>query len=317
VLLEAVRGLARPMSMVHMAERDFDKDYDYIPAETKGEWRLPAGLKRSLPFYFRRKWVSFGEPIPLFEHLHKTFGKIAHYRFMGTVIVFVNDPEWINEILVNQSQSFVKERTLKRMKILLGEGLITSDDPIHMRQRRIAAPAFHRQRIAGSAGQIVASAAATREGWREGVEFDLAEARWTIPAERMKMDTPHIVPLSRQAVEVLRALKLLTGNGRFVLPGANDNKKPISNNTILYALYRLGYRDRMTGHGFRGLASTILHEKGFDEAHIELQLAHMKRDKVAAAYNHAKYLKQRAEMMQWWAGYLDAQLAKGRRSLAA
>ena len=73
----------------------------------------------------------------------------------------------------------------------------------------------------------------------------------------------------------------------------------------------------MTGHGFRGLASTILNENGFDEAHIELQLAHMKRNKVAAAYNHAKYLKQRITMMQWWADYLDAQLAKGRRALAA
>lgn len=148
-------------------------------------------------------------------------------------------------------------------------------------------------------------------------EFDLDEARWTIPPERMKMKTPHIVPLSRQAVEVLRALKLLTGNGRLVFPGANNKNKPMSNNTILYALYRLGYQNRMTGHGFRGLASTILNENGFDEAHIELQLAHMKRNKVAAAYNHAKYLKQRTEMMQWWADYLDAQLAKGRRALAA
>jgi integrase len=148
-------------------------------------------------------------------------------------------------------------------------------------------------------------------------EFDLGEARWTIPAERMKMDTPHIVPLSRQAVEVLRALKLLTGNGRLVFPGAKDKKKPMSNNTILNALYRLGYRDRMTGHGFRGLASTILHENGFDEAHIELQLAHMKRNRVAAAYNHAKYLKQRTAMMQWWADYLDAQLAKGRTAPVA
>jgi integrase len=148
-------------------------------------------------------------------------------------------------------------------------------------------------------------------------EFDLDEARWIIPAERMKMNTPHIVPLSRQALEVLRALKLLTGNGRLVFPGANNRNKPMSNNTILYALYRLGYRDRMTGHGFRGLASTILNENGFDESHIELQLAHMKRNKVAAAYNHAKYLKQRTTMMQWWADYLDAQLAKGRRALAA
>jgi integrase len=148
-------------------------------------------------------------------------------------------------------------------------------------------------------------------------EFDLDEARWVIPAERMKMNTPHIVPLSRQAVEILRALKLLTGNGRLVFPGANDKNRPMSNNTILYALYRLGYRDRMTGHGFRGLASTVLNENGFDEAHIELQLAHMRRNKVAAAYNHAKYLKQRTEMMQWWADYVDAQLAKGRRALAA
>jgi integrase len=148
-------------------------------------------------------------------------------------------------------------------------------------------------------------------------EFDLDNARWTIPPERMKMDTPHIVPLSRQAVEVLRALKLLTGNGRLIFPGANDKNKPISNNTILFALYRLGYQGRMTGHGFRGLASTILNESGFDEAHVELQLAHMKRNKVAAAYNHAKYLKPRTVMMQWWADYLDAQLAKGREALAA
>jgi integrase len=144
--------------------------------------------------------------------------------------------------------------------------------------------------------------------WRE---FDLENARWNIPAERMKMDTPHIVPLSLQAVEIFRALRLLTGNGVLVFPGANDKKRPMSNNTILFALYRLGYKGRMTGHGFRGLASTLLHENEFADEHIELQLAHQKRNKVAAAYNHAKYLTQRAEMMQWWADYLDAQLADG------
>ena len=148
----------------------------------------------------------------------------------------------------------------------------------------------------------------------EWPEFDLDKARWDIPAERMKMDTPHIVPLSRQSVDVLRALQLLTGNGRFVFPGAHDKNKPMSNNTILFALYRLGYKGRMTGHGFRGLASTILHENDFADEHIELQLAHLKRNKVAAAYNHAKYLSQRASMMQWWADYLDAQLAKGEES---
>jgi integrase len=149
------------------------------------------------------------------------------------------------------------------------------------------------------------------------LEFDLDNARWVIPPERMKMATPHIVPLSCQSVEVLRALKLLTGNGKLIFPGANDKNISMSNNTILGALYRLGYQGRMTGHGFRGLASTILNESGFDEAHVELQLAHMKRNKVAAAYNHAKYLQQRTVMMQWWADYLDGQLAYGRKIFAA
>lgn len=161
--------------MPETSPRNFDKEYDYVPAHTRGEWRLPPGLRRALPFYFRRKWVNFGEPIPLFEHLHKVFGRIAYYRFLGTTIVFINDPEWINEILVNQVSAFVRERTIVRLKILLGEGLITSDDPIHMRQRRIAAPAFHRQRIAGYADQIVTNAAAAAESWHEGQELDIAD----------------------------------------------------------------------------------------------------------------------------------------------
>lgn len=149
---------------------------DYTEARTEGEYRLPAGLRRPLHRYFRRPWVNFGRPIPLFEHLHRTFGRIAHYRFMGTTIVFINDPEWIAEILITQANSFVKERTLRRMKILLGEGLITSDDPIHMRQRRIAAPAFHRQRIAAYADNMVASTATVRDSWRAGEEIDVADA---------------------------------------------------------------------------------------------------------------------------------------------
>jgi integrase len=114
-------------------------------------------------------------------------------------------------------------------------------------------------------------------------EFDLDGARWDLPAERRKMHTPHIVPLSQQSIAVLLALSLLTGNGRLVFPGANDKQKPMPNNTILFALYRLGYKGRMTGHGFRGLASTIWHENGFQDEHVELQLAHQKRNKVAAA----------------------------------
>ncbi len=142
----------------------------------------------------------------------------------------------------------------------------------------------------------------------EWSEFDLDAARWDIPKERMKMETPHIVPLSRQAVEVLRALKMLTGRGKLVFPGDLDKNKPMSNNTILKALERMGYKGIMTGHGWRGIASTVLYENGFQEAHVELQLAHQKRDAVAAAYNHAKYLKQRTVLMQWWADSVPSDL---------
>ncbi len=138
-------------------------------------------------------------------------------------------------------------------------------------------------------------------------EIDLESAQWRIPAERMKMDTPHIVPLSRQAIEVLQTLHLQTGNSEFMFPSHNYGGKAqtMSNNTILKALERMGYKGRMTGHGFRGIASTALHEQGFDHQHIELQLAHAERNEVSAAYNHALYLKQRTAMMQHWADYLD------------
>jgi integrase len=136
-------------------------------------------------------------------------------------------------------------------------------------------------------------------------EFDLKAARWDIPAERMKMKTPHIVPLSSQAVNILKTLHLVSGHSPLLFPGERDHEKPMSNNTILGALARMGYKGRMTGHGFRGIASTLLHEMGFNHAHIELQLAHQERDAVSAAYNHATYLRERAKMMQQWADYLD------------
>ena len=136
-------------------------------------------------------------------------------------------------------------------------------------------------------------------------EFDLENARWDIPAERMKMRTPHIVPLARQALEVLEMLRELTGNNEWLFPGDLNAAQPMSNNTILKALERMGYKGRMTGHGFRGLASTILHEQGYVHDHIELQLAHAPRNAVSAAYNHALYLEPRARMMQDWADFLE------------
>jgi integrase len=136
-------------------------------------------------------------------------------------------------------------------------------------------------------------------------EFDLEAARWDIPAERMKMRTPHIVHLSGQALDVLATLRTLTGQSEWLFPGDRNAKKSMSNNTILKALERMGYKSRMTGHGFRGLASTILHEQGYNHEHIELQLAHAPRNAVSAAYNHALYLEPRAKMMQGWADYLE------------
>ncbi len=141
-------------------------------------------------------------------------------------------------------------------------------------------------------------------------EFDLDAAEWRIPAERMKMRTPHIVPLSPQAIEVVQALQTLANGRELVFPGERDHAKPMSNNTILGALKRMGYAGRMTGHGFRGVASTILHELGYGHHFIELQLAHQERNSTAAAYNHATYLKDRRAMMIEWANHLDL-LRKG------
>jgi len=146
-------------------------------------YNLPPGLKYPLYFYANKPWVKLGHPIQLFEHLHRAYGNIAHYRFMGTPIIFVNNPDYIQEILINQASSFVKERTVRRMKVLLGEGLITSDDPIHKRQRKIAAPAFHRQRIAAYAGKIVAIAAHARDQWQPGETVDIAAATMRLSLE--------------------------------------------------------------------------------------------------------------------------------------
>ena len=136
-------------------------------------------------------------------------------------------------------------------------------------------------------------------------EFDFEAAQWRIPAERMKMETPHIVPLARQSIHILETLKTISGDCELVFPNQNNRTKPMSNNTILKALAIMGYKGKMTGHGFRGIASTALHEQGYDHMHIELQLAHQERDQTSAAYNHALYLKQRTTMMQAWADYLD------------
>ncbi|MGH6885504.1 MAG: tyrosine-type recombinase/integrase, partial [Geminicoccales bacterium] len=140
----------------------------------------------------------------------------------------------------------------------------------------------------------------------EWPEFDLDAAEWRIPAERMKMRAIHLVPLSAQAVGILRELRPLTGTGRYVFPGERTPTRPMSENTVNAALRRLGYsKDEMTGHGFRSMASTLLNEQGWHRDAIERQLAHGERDAVRAAYNYAEHLPERRRMMQAWADYLD------------
>jgi integrase len=137
-------------------------------------------------------------------------------------------------------------------------------------------------------------------------EFDVDQAEWRIPAERMKMRSPHIVPLSPQALAVVEKLRPLTGQFDLLFPSRRDQRKPISENTLLYALYRLGYHKRATVHGFRALASTILNETGFRPDVIERQLAHVERNKVRAAYHRSEYLEERRKMMDWWGACIES-----------
>lgn len=135
-------------------------------------------------------------------------------------------------------------------------------------------------------------------------EFDLDNAIWEIPAERMKMRRAHLVPLSTQALDLLNELKIMSGNYRYVFPGRNDPNKPMSEASINQTIKRLGYDGKLTGHGFRHMMSTLLHEKGFDSVWIESQLAHIDKNNIRGTYNHAQYLKGRTKMLQWYSDYL-------------
>jgi integrase len=143
--------------------------------------------------------------------------------------------------------------------------------------------------------------------WSEIENLEGNEPLWRIPAERMKMKEEHLVPLARQAVGILGELHALPGSGAspFLFPSPS-RAGYMSNNTMLYALYRMGYHSRATVHGFRAMASTVLNEMGFRSEVIERQLAHRERNAVRASYNRAEYLSERRAMMKHWADHLDA-----------
>lgn len=138
----------------------------------------------------------------------------------------------------------------------------------------------------------------------EWSEIDWEAREWRIAGAKMKMRRQHIIPLSDQALAILQELKLITGHGRYIFPSQSNFTRFMSENTLLYAFYRMGYHSRATVHGFRATASTTLNEMGFRPDVIERQLAHAERNKVRASYNHAEYLPERRKMMQYWADYL-------------
>ncbi len=138
-------------------------------------------------------------------------------------------------------------------------------------------------------------------------EIDIEKRLWSIPAERMKMRSAHTVPLSSQSLAILNRMKILHGDRGLVFPGIHNPKKSLSENTMLYALYRIGYHSKATMHGFRALFSTIANEAGFNPDAIERQLAHREKNAVRAAYHRSEYLAEREKMMQWWAEHLQHQ----------
>jgi len=140
----------------------------------------------------------------------------------------------------------------------------------------------------------------------EWAEIDLEKAEWRIPAEKMKMRVLHIVPLASQVVDILKELQSLTGNGRYVFPSIRNASRPMSENTVNASLRRIGYsKEGICAHGFRAMASTILHEQGWPSDVIERQLAHKEGNAIKEAYNHARHLPERVKLMQHWADYLD------------
>jgi integrase len=140
----------------------------------------------------------------------------------------------------------------------------------------------------------------------EWTEIDWDKELWRIPAEKMKMRQPHLVPLATQTLELLEQLEPISGHGKYLFPSVRTDECPMSEATITAALRRMGYgKEEMCAHGFRGMASTLLNENGHNRDWIERQLAHGESDAVRAAYNHADFLKDRRKMMQWWANRLQ------------
>lgn len=185
------------------------------PKRPREPYRFPPGLKHNLVWYAFRKFRPM-EPIGLFEFLAKEFGDIAHYKIGHMHILFLNNPEYIREVLVVQNDNFIKERTVQRMKMLLGEGMINSEGAQHRVQRKAAQPAFHRQRVAGYAEQMVAEAVAVRDSWRDGQEVDLAQEMMRLTL-RIVAKTLFDTELGGEVQELTEAINDIMGMYNFLV----------------------------------------------------------------------------------------------------
>lgn len=216
----------------------------------------------------------------------------------------------------------VKPRDVLKPRVVKNFARVGADDLPELMRKIAAYPGAVITRLAMQllAFTFVRTSELIEAQWQE---FDLDAGEWIIPPERTGRKgkvgerRPHIVPLSRQALEVLCLLKTSRGEDRChglarLFPGERDHNKPMSNNTILKALDRMGYKGRMTGHGFRGVASTALNEMGFRYDVVEAQLSHIDGNRVRAAYNHAQYMDERRELMQAWSDYLEAAQRTGK-----
>ncbi len=186
----------------------------------RGEYRFPPGLAHNLIWYAFRKFRP-QDPIYLFEHLVKEYGSVAHYRIGPEDIVFVNDPELIREVLIVQNDNFVKERTVQRSKMLLGDGMITAEGAKHRDQRRIAQPAFHRRRITAYAETMVIEAIKLREQWQDGAQLDVSQQMMALSLEIVSQNL-FGVKLGREVHEITAAINQIMDLYHFlvVLPAA-------------------------------------------------------------------------------------------------
>jgi integrase len=208
------------------------------------------------------------------------------------------------ELLVDNDPTWPLRNTIKTLQTQHFAHLNTKEIPAFLRAIEDA-PAEHVTKIAAKLLwlTVVRTVELRCSEWRE---FDMENGLWTIPAERMKKRQIHVVPLSIQAIELLRTLHLLTGNGRYVFPGRNDRERPLTHEAIRDVFNRAGYSGKFTPHGVRSTFSTYFNESGADSEVIELSLAHAERNKTRAAYNHARKLDQRRKLLQEWADLTDA-----------